>query len=265
MSPFWFSVLASQLTVISGATTILFLLEELSGTQWWLVGCVCLWICGNTRPSVVFSGANISVLFISKIRMLISPLYSLTHPFLFLSPIFLIPLPILSFILSSLFPPYYKGFWKLGIALSKYKIYYDLKPGATAHRKAWNEFPVQFIVKSSPIFTLIIIGVSWISGRLPWDLALSSCGSIIIMVFNTILWYFSFSWKMEPWCIVLLSSYTRLPWFFEGQTWGDFDTLSLNSIISGMSVLAQSHGKRFTVSFPSSFSLSASDLHMYGW
>lgn len=139
MSPFLFSVLASQLTIISGATTILFLLE-LSGTQWWLVVCVCVWICGNTRPSVVFSGANISVLFISKRRMLISPVYSLSHPFLFLSPIFLILLPILSSILSSLFPPYYKGFWKLGIALSKYKIRCDLKPGDTAHEKAWNEF-----------------------------------------------------------------------------------------------------------------------------
>lgn len=108
MSPFWFSVLASQPTIISGATTILFLLKELCGTQWCLVGCVCLnlWkysICPFS--SVVWCKYKCVI---SNIKMLISPVYSSTHPFLFLSPIFLILLPILSFILSFLFSPYFK-------------------------------------------------------------------------------------------------------------------------------------------------------------
>lgn len=140
MSPFWFSVLASQPTIISGATTILFLLKELCGTQWCLVGCVCLnlWkylICPFS--SVVWCEYKCVI---SNIKMLISPVYSSTHPFLFLSPIFLILLPILSFILSFLFSPYYKVFWKLRIAQSKYEICCDLRPGATAQKKAWDEF-----------------------------------------------------------------------------------------------------------------------------
>ena len=126
---------------------------------------------------------------------IISPVSSPTHPFLCLS---LILLPVQSLTLLSLLPPCVKV----------------LKP-SNCHHWIWTVIIIwdqELLLRRSPGMDLCSsLTVFCISGRLPWDFALSSCVSIVLVFkvglsgfSNSHVWVWELdykeSWAPKNWC-----------------------------------------------------------------
>lgn len=102
------------------------------------MGCVCL---NLWKYLIVFLYSSIFWGRYKYVFLKIWMLISISPPPISLSlMVILLPFHSLTFpLLAPLLLSYYKGFWKLGIALIKYGLCCDLRSGATAQEEAWNK------------------------------------------------------------------------------------------------------------------------------